>query len=62
VALGRVLIFAPGLGVIGLFIAMLADEGLRSLLNGSRFLLRLRRERRLSAAIRTGEGEPAALA
>lgn len=59
VCLGRVLIFAPSLGVIGLFLAMLADEGLRSVVNGSRFFALLRSgARRLAGAAR----EEAALA
>jgi putative MATE family efflux protein len=38
VTLGWLLIFPAGLGVMGLFIAMLADEGLRALVNVARFL------------------------
>ena len=50
VSLGRILIFAPGLGVIGLFIAMCADESLRAGINALRFLSKLRRERGARAA------------
>jgi multidrug resistance protein, MATE family len=60
VALGRTLIFAPGLGVIGLFVAMLADEGLRSVVNGARFFRLLGRRRRAVGA--AGAAEPEALA
>jgi Na+-driven multidrug efflux pump len=60
VCLGRVLIFTPSLGVIGLFLAMLADEGLRSIVNGSRFFANLRSgARRMAGTI--GEGPDAAL-
>jgi multidrug resistance protein, MATE family len=63
VVLGRTLIFAPGLGVIGLFIAMLADEGLRSGANGGRFFLLLRRERRAAAGpVAAAAVDPAASA
>jgi Na+-driven multidrug efflux pump len=49
VSLGRLLIFAAGLGVKGLFIAMLADEGVRSLVNSIRFFGSVKRSAREAA-------------
>jgi Na+-driven multidrug efflux pump len=42
VSLGAVLIFPAGLGVIGLFLAMLADEAVRSAVNSIRFFRSVR--------------------
>jgi MATE family multidrug resistance protein len=50
VALGWLLIFQAGLGVMGLFIAMLADEGVRSVANSIRFLRGVNRSARAAAA------------